>query len=227
MKIIKRPWGSMLKIFSTKKSWLKIIKVRGRTSLQSHAKRTEWHFGFHRVNKNEKHRLLPGYYIEFIHGSPDEDDIIRYEDDYSRCENKRLVMVSGGFDPIHEGHLRMFEEAAKLGTHLLVVINCDKWLVRKKGKSFMPQDERAAIIKGFRCVDDVFILESERDDVSEAIEKFKPMVFANGGDRKSESDIPETEICKKLNVEMVFNIGGDKIQSSSELLKNYATYLNY
>lgn len=135
--------------------------------------------------------------------------------------DKKLVMVSGGFDPVHVGHLRMFEEAKKLGDELLVVINCDDWLMRKKGKKFMSSHDRAEIIKGFRCVDHVFVLESDRADVGEAIELFKPAIFANGGDRKAEKDIPEAEVCKKYNVEMVFNVGGGKLRSSSELLKEY------
>ncbi len=135
---------------------------------------------------------------------------------------KKVVMVSGGFDPIHIGHLRMFEEAKKLGDELLVVLNCDRWLIKKKGKNFMSSADRAEIIKGFRCVDHVYVLETERLDVEEAIEKFKPTIFANGGDRKEEKDIPEAEICKKLGVKMIFNVGyGGKVRSSSELLKNY------
>lgn len=130
-------------------------------------------------------------------------------------------MVSGGFDPVHVGHLRMFDAAKKLGTKLIVVLNCDAWLMRKKGKAFMNQNERAELIAGFSCVDEVFILESDRNDVVEAIEKFRPHIFANGGDRKEEKDIPEADICKKLGVEMIFNVGGGKIRSSSELLKNY------
>src|SRR5689334_8358619 len=97
---------------------------------------------------------------------------------------KKLVMVSGGFDPIHVGHLRMFEEAKKLAKkidgELLVVINCDDWLVRKKGKFFMSSKDRAEIIKAFKMVDKVYVLESDRNDVGEAIEKFKPAIFANG-----------------------------------------------
>lgn len=133
-------------------------------------------------------------------------------------------MVSGGFDPIHIGHSRMFEEAKKLGDELLVVLNCDRWLIKKKGKNFMSSDDRAEIVKGFRAVDCVYVLETERMDVGEAIEKFKPDIFANGGDRKNEKDIPEAEICKKLGVEMIFNVGhGGKVRSSSELLKRYNT----
>lgn len=136
-------------------------------------------------------------------------------------KDKKLVMVSGGFDPVHVGHLRMFEEAKKLGDELLVVINCDDWLMRKKGKKFMSSHDRAEIIKGFKCVDHVFVLETDRADVGEAIELFKPAIFANGGDRKAEKDIPEAEVCKKYGVEMIFNVGGGKLRSSSELLKEY------
>ncbi|MHB1117910.1 MAG: adenylyltransferase/cytidyltransferase family protein [Minisyncoccota bacterium] len=220
MKIV-RPWGTMWKFFHTEKAWLKFIVVRGRTSLQSHSRRTEWHLGLYKVEPMQKHRLLPGAYFEFVYGNPDENDIIRYEDDYGRETAKRIIMVSGGFDPVHIGHLQMFEEAKKLGDKLVVVLNSDEWLVRKKGKYFMNQEERAAIVRGFACVDDVFILESDRNDVGEAIEKIRPHVFANGGDRKDEKDIPEAEICQKLGVEMVFNVGGGKVQSSSELLKQY------
>lgn len=130
-------------------------------------------------------------------------------------------MVSGGFDPIHIGHLRMFEEARKLGDELLVVINCDKWLIRKKGKNFMPSKDRAEIIQSFRCVDRVYVLETDRSDVGEAIELFRPAIFANGGDRKEEKDIPEAAICAKFGVEMIFNVGGDKVRSSSDLLNVY------
>jgi D-beta-D-heptose 7-phosphate kinase/D-beta-D-heptose 1-phosphate adenosyltransferase len=136
-------------------------------------------------------------------------------------EKKKLVMVSGGFDPVHIGHVRMFEAARKLGDELLVVINCDRWLVKKKGKNFMSSNDRAELIKAFRCVDQVYVLESDNMDVSEAIELFKPAIFANGGDRREEKDIPEAAACKKYGVEMVFNVGGDKLRSSSELLKNY------
>jgi len=132
-----------------------------------------------------------------------------------------VVMVSGGFDPLHIGHLGMFKEARKLGDKLLVVVNCNAWLKRKKGKAFMFQEDRAEIIKELKCVDDVYVLESDADDVCEAIEKFRPDIFANGGDRKNEADIPEAKLCKSLGIEMVFNVGPGKIRSSSDLLEAY------
>jgi len=130
-------------------------------------------------------------------------------------------MVSGGFDPVHVGHLRMFQAAKALGDELVVVLNCDNWLRKKKGNNFMSSEDRAEIIKAFDCVDYVYVLETNRNDVGEAIELFKPYIFANGGDRRAEKDIPEAEVCKRLGVQMVFNVGGDKLRSSSDLLKNY------
>ena len=140
---------------------------------------------------------------------------------------KRLIMVSGGFDPVHIGHLEMFKEAKQLGGRLIAVLNCDDWLIRKKGYFFMNQRDRAEIIKSIKYVDDVYILQTDRNDVGEAIEKFRPDVFANGGDRKDEASIPEAEVCRKLGVEMIFNVGkSGKIRSSSEILKEYGKKIN-
>jgi len=131
-------------------------------------------------------------------------------------------MISGGFDPLHIGHLEMIKEAKKLGDKLLVVLNCDDWLVRKKGKYFMNQNDRAELVGSIRYVDDVYVLQSDSNDVGEAIAKFKPDIFANGGDRKDEASIPEAKLCKEFGIEMVFNVGkSGKIRSSSDLLKNY------
>tara|TARA_A100001015_G_scaffold69395_1_gene76861 strand:+ start:231 stop:980 length:750 start_codon:yes stop_codon:yes gene_type:complete len=146
------------------------------------------------------------------------------------------VVISGGFDPIHVGHLRMIEEAKNIGDRLIVILNNDDFLNDKKGFAFMPQDERAEIIKGFKYVDEVVISIDQDSTVVKTIEmiqkKQKIDIFANGGDRKNEDDIPESEICKKHNIKMIFNVGGEKIQSSSDLVKkevlkpwgNYRTY---
>lgn len=132
----------------------------------------------------------------------------------------KRVAVSGGFDPVHVGHLRMFQEAKKLGDYLTVILNCDDWLVRKKGKFFMTETERAEIIMGFACVDEVYIHQSDKDDVSDALRAVRPHIFANGGDRK-EGNTPEGDVCKELGIDMAFSVGGEKIQSSSELTKKY------
>lgn len=133
---------------------------------------------------------------------------------------EKWVMVSGGFDPVHIGHLRMFDEAKKLGTKLLVVLNSDEWLMRKKGKSFMPEQERAELIAGFRSVDKVVVLHSDKADVCDAILTYNPQVFANGGDRKLDNT-PEESLCKELGIETVYGVGGGKIQSSSWMHEKY------
>jgi D-beta-D-heptose 7-phosphate kinase/D-beta-D-heptose 1-phosphate adenosyltransferase len=142
-----------------------------------------------------------------------------------RCKSK-VVAVSGGFDPVHIGHIRLFEEAKKLGDKLVVILNNDNWLRRKKGGIFMSQEERAEILKSLKFVDDVILTRhSENSDdmsVCAELETLKPHVFANGGDRRCEKDIPEAEICRKFGIKMVFNVGGEKIRSSSDLLRNYS-----
>lgn len=143
---------------------------------------------------------------------------------------KKIVMVSGGFDPIHIGHVRMFQEAKKLGDHLVVVINNDNWLRKKKGKEFMPETDRKEIIEAFECVDEVYVtLHHDKINfadpydrsVCEALSTIRPHIFANGGDRFAD-DIPEFQMCNDLGIEMVFNVGhGGKVRSSSDLVKNY------
>ncbi len=137
-------------------------------------------------------------------------------------KTKKVVAVSGGFDPIHIGHARMFKRARELGDKLIVILNNDNWLRTKKGFAFMPEKERAEIIAEFPYVDEVVItghVENDPDrSVCRELETLKPDIFANGGDRKAEADIPEAAICKKYGIEMVFGIGeGGKVQSSSWL----------
>ena len=138
-------------------------------------------------------------------------------------KKQKIVAVSGGFDPIHVGHVRMFQAAKKLGNTLVVILNNDNWLMRKKGSVFMPQKERKEILEALAGVDKVVLtshLKNPKDmSVCQALRKIKPDIFANGGDRKL-YNIPEVEICRKMGCKMVFNIGGKKIQSSSWLLRN-------
>ena len=143
---------------------------------------------------------------------------------------KKVVMISGGFDPIHIGHIRYMQEAKKLGDRLIVVINNDNWIRQKKGKEFMPETERKEIIEAISGIDEVIISSHPKNpkdmSVSKEIKKIKPDIFANGGDRKPEqNDIPSSEyvVCKELGIKMAFNVGrGGKIRSSSELLKEYS-----
>jgi len=138
---------------------------------------------------------------------------------------KVVVAVSGGFDPLHIGHLQMIKEAKELGDKLVVILNNDNWLKKKKGYVFMPQEQRKAILEAIRWVDEVVLtshLENTEDmSVSKELEKIKPDIFANGGDR-TRKNIPEVEVCKKINCKMIFNIGKDgKIESSSWLLNRF------
>lgn len=141
-----------------------------------------------------------------------------------------VVAVSGGMDPIHIGHIRLIQEAKKLGDKLVVILNNDNWLKKKKTHIFMHQKERKEILESIKGVDEVIISSHPRNpkymDVNREILKIKPDIFANGGDRKAKKDIPEAEACQKIGCKMVFNVGrGGKIQSSSWLLAKYVNKL--
>ena len=131
----------------------------------------------------------------------------------------KIVCVSGYFDPVHVGHLEYFKESKKIGSKLMVIVNNDEQAILKKGKAFMPVDERVKIIKEFRCVD--FVVKSIDTDrtVCKTLETLepKPDYFCNGGDQNNNT-IPETEICNKVGIELRDGFG-DKIQSSSWLIK--------
>lgn len=127
------------------------------------------------------------------------------------------VCVSGGFDPLHEGHLAMFREAAKHGP-LTVIINSDDWLLRKKGFVFLPWEQRASLIRDLKYVHDVAAVDDTDNTVCEALARLKPAYFANGGDRKP-GNTPEMELCEKLGIGLLWNTGGDKFDSSSEIAR--------
>jgi D-beta-D-heptose 7-phosphate kinase/D-beta-D-heptose 1-phosphate adenosyltransferase len=140
--------------------------------------------------------------------------------------NKVVVMVSGGFDPIHIGHIRYIQEAKAMGDKLIVVLNNDNWLKMKKGREFMPETERKEILEALTSVDEVLISLHSKNTIDRSvcaeIMKVKPHIFANGGDRFADN-IPEFKLCNDLGIKMVFNVGkGGKIRSSSDLLKDYS-----
>lgn len=144
-------------------------------------------------------------------------------------DKEKLVVVSGGFDPLHIGHIRMIEEARKLGERLVIILNNDNWLKAKKGFVFMDEDERKELLLSLKGVDDVVVsshIENDPDrSVSRDLENIQPDIFANGGDRdevdarKPESSLYKDEkTCEKLGIKMVYNVGkGGKVQSSSWL----------
>ena len=133
-------------------------------------------------------------------------------------EKRPTVMVSGGFDPVHVGHIRMIRDAAQYGD-VIVIANSDEWLFRKKGFNFMDFKKRSEIldsIKGVLLVDSV---DDSDDTVCEAIKRHKPTYFANGGDR-GRKNTPEQSVCAALGVELLWSICGDeKIDSSSDLVE--------
>ena len=132
-----------------------------------------------------------------------------------KTRQKIVVAVSGGFDPIHIGHVRMFEAARKLGDELVVILNNDNWIQNKKGYVFMNEKERKEILLALRPVDRVYVTKHTKDDqdtsVSKALLKLKPDIFANGGDRTSKNT-PETKACEQIGAQMVFCVGrGGKV----------------
>ena len=128
-----------------------------------------------------------------------------------------VIAVSGGFDPIHIGHVRMILDAARYGD-VMVILNSDDWLMRKKGYVFMPWKERAEIVGNIKGVKFVTQVDDSDGTVCEALKRHKPEVFANGGDRKTQNT-PEMDVCEKLGIQMMWAVGGnDKPQSSSWLV---------
>ena len=138
----------------------------------------------------------------------------------------RVVIVSGGFDPIHSGHIEHFKEAKKLGDILIVGLNSDEWLTRKKGKPFMPIEERMAVIRELRMVDSAVAFNDDNnssiDLINKALVLFDDVLFANGGDR-TQDNIPEIDAFDKdPRVQFAFGVGGThKQNSSSWILKQW------
>jgi cytidyltransferase-like protein len=131
----------------------------------------------------------------------------------------KIVAVSGGFDPVHIGHIRYLKGAAELGK-VVVMLNTDEWLIRKKGKPFMPYDERKEILEAIKYVYKVVPVVDKGNSVAESIRHYKPHIFAKGGDRTIDK-IPQDEKDAIMGIggSLVINVGGGKIQSSSWLIK--------
>ena len=145
--------------------------------------------------------------------------MIIHKDMFDKDTDERpTVMVSGGFDPVHVGHIRMIREAAKYGD-VIVIANSDDWLHRKKGFNFMDFKSRYEIldsIKGVLLVDSV---DDSDGTVCDALRRHKPTYFANGGDR-GKNNTPEQTVCEQLGIELLWGIGGEeKVESSSDLVK--------
>ena len=139
---------------------------------------------------------------------------------------KNIIILSGGFDPVHKGHIRMFKEASMNGM-VIAGLNSDGWLIRKKGKFFMPFIERKEILESIKYIDLVKSFNDIDDTACNLIEKINNeysdnynIFFGNGGDRTNQTT-PEIKFCNDNNIDLIWGLGGGKIQSSSDLLKNW------
>lgn len=136
-----------------------------------------------------------------------------------------IVAVSGGFDPVHSGHIDMLYQAKAHGTHLIVGLNSDAWLTRKKGRAFMPFRERSAVVGAIKGVDRVMGFDDNDGTAIDFLRRIKAqypecrIIFANGGDR-TEENIPEMT---EPDIEFKFHIGGSKTNSSSDILKRWTS----
>ena len=148
----------------------------------------------------------------------------------------KVILVSGGFDPLHKGHLDLLKEAKRMGDHLSVGLNSDEWLIRKKGSAFMSGFDRMDMLMELECVDHVVPFNDEDDTAKDFIEKAiaswgidHKFVFVNGGDR-TEDNIPEMELREKYShahLEFAFGVGGDKSYSSSNINSKERVWGNY
>ena len=127
----------------------------------------------------------------------------------------KIVATSGYFDPLHVGHLECLELAKKLGDKLIVIVNSDLQARLKKGKSFMNEKDRLKIVSALKCVDEVFLSIDKDKSQCESLGYLKPTIFAKGGDQTSK-EIPESKVCKELNIQIIDGLGA-KIRSSSKL----------
>lgn len=142
---------------------------------------------------------------------------------------KKIVIISGYFNPLHIGHINYIKEAKNFGDYLIAIVNNDEQVKVKGSFPFMPEYERVKITKAIRHIDEVFLSVDKNKSVCESLEALAKMhkgcelFFANGGDR-NQSNIPEVEICKKFKIKFIDNVGGNKVQSSSVLLNNVANF---
>ena len=147
-------------------------------------------------------------------------------------ENRVISIVSGGFDPIHPGHIMMMKDCLKFSNYLIVGVNSNKWLINKKGNYFMDIQHRIYVVSSLNVVNES--MEFEDDDKGSAnnlLIKIRnkysndKIIFANGGDRSDSSKILEFETAKQYNIDLKFGIGGShKESSSSDLLKRWSEY---
>ena len=133
-----------------------------------------------------------------------------------------LIVTSGGYDPIHPGHISCIVDSKNYGDVLAVVVNGDWFLDYKKGKAFMDLATRCEVVSAIRGVDYVIPFEIENDQtVCKALEAIRPDVFTKGGDRVDASTIPEWDTCQEHGIEIVTGVGDSKVHSSSNILEDW------
>lgn len=134
----------------------------------------------------------------------------------------KVVATSGGFDPIHPGHISCIIDSKKYGDTLVVIVNGDYFLTTKKGRPFQNLETRSLIVSGIAGVDYVVPFEIKNDaTVNKALEVIQPDIFTKGGDRVDEKSLPEWDTCQKHGIKIVFGVGEDKKWSSSWFLKDW------
>lgn len=137
----------------------------------------------------------------------------------------RIVATSGGFDPIHPGHISSLQECRQYGDVVVAIVNGDSFLAAKKGKPFQDMETRCLIVSAIKGVDYVVPFEIQGDQtVREALRRLRPHVFAKGGDRVDNTSIPEWDVCQELGIEVVSGVGDDKRWSSSWFLDDWAAH---
>lgn len=149
--------------------------------------------------------------------------------DAEKQKGKKIVVTSGYFDPIHPGHISLFQQSKSIEKDgvLVVVLNGDNQCKTKKGKQFMPAMDRAKVLQEFKSIDHIYIYDNTTDTFSnEALDFLVPDIYAKGGDWVDPETLPETPVCKKHNIKLVFNIGDPKEWSSSDFLKEWVEFAN-
>jgi cytidyltransferase-like protein len=149
--------------------------------------------------------------------------IVTFEEFDAARPPGRIVATSGGFDPIHPGHISSIQESRRFGDVVVVIVNGDAFLTAKKGRPFQDLETRCLIVSAIRGVDYVVPFEIEGDQtVREALRRLRPHVFTKGGDRVDRTSIPEWEICRTMGTEVVTGVGLEKRWSSSWFLDAWA-----